>query len=331
MKKLLLFFCTLIGIHYTNTMEKWDNAYNQTMSIKPGMSYEEQEQILSQAHNNLSQFNTQLRQNPVGVIANNQNKQRAEQWESKNNLPQNCDNNNDARSNEQNELNDHLVRDFISWAEDHTARQEKQRKDFDALAKKAIEDAKKMNPPLLNHKKALLLAGASCTALSGWVAYKNRERIAEYYNRIDPKKLAKTCLYIGCGSAVFIAGLYGYKKLTTLNWSSKNKLEEPEIVIIPTRATTSKREYQDHAQEMREKYNIPKRERNNHNSSRRNNNNYFQEAKEEIQADWEHLKKTTKDTIEEAPELLEEIGEDIKNSFKRGWRKFKKLVEKLIN
>jgi hypothetical protein len=52
----------------------------------------------------------------------------------------------------------------------------------------------------------------------------------------------------------------------------------------------------------------------------------LQETKEELAADISHLKKTTRDTIEAAPELIQEIGNDISTGIKKGWRSFTKWL-----
>lgn len=362
-------------------MEKWHTAHDKMMSIKPGTSREEQDKILDEVHDNLIKFNAQLRENPVGVIRNNnitdqsnqedkefqaidkeykQLRKEAEQlrsmkegkekdkkinelqkrreslklrtqrWEEKNNLsplpPKNNNTNVQYQSEEPTSEKSNYsfdtkqyVEQASKWLSEQSEKSTEQQEEFDKLLASGLASAKKLNS--LNCRKALLIAGASCTALSGWIAYKNKHRFIEQCNRCDTKKLAKTILYVGCGSAVFVAGLYGYKKLVNrLGEMSKNK-DMPKPVIIVSTNSEHEPTYQEKVQDLKDKYNKHTTERKKNRSTQ---NSYWQETKEELSSDIEHLKKTTRDTIEAAPELLQEMG----NNIKKGWRSFKNWLNK---
>lgn len=151
-------------------------------------------------------------------------KKRRQQWEEKNNLkplPSQANNTNRKNNHEsppqepKDENHSFDVREFaqstITYYSDLAKKAEEREKEWDELVKKSLTDAKKLHDHL-NPKKALLIAGASCTALSGWIAYKNKNRFIEYCNRINTKKAAKTIFYLGCGSAVFVAGCMDTKR-----------------------------------------------------------------------------------------------------------------------
>lgn len=385
MKKLLFLFSTLLIFNNCNTMEKWHTAHDKMMSIKPGTSREEQDNILDEVLDNLTKFNAQLSENPVGVIRNNNRthqstqddeeskaiikeytelqkeaeqlrsmkegrkkdkkinelqkrrdtlKLRTQRWEEKNNLsplpPKNNNTNVQHQPDESTyEESDHsfdtkqYVEQASTWLSERSEKSTEQQEEFDKLLVKGLDKAKKLNS--LNRTKMLLIAGASCTALSGWIAYKNKHRFIEQCNRCDTKKLAKTILYVGCGSAVFVAGLYGYKKLVNrLGEMSKNK-DKPESVTIVSTNSEYEPTYQDKVQHLKDKYNKHTTERIQNRSTQ---NSYWQETKEELSSDIEHLKKTTRDTIEAAPELLQEMGNDISKTIKKGWRSFKNWLNK---
>lgn len=191
-------------------------------------------------------------------------KQRRQQWEEKNNLkplPSQVNNTNRTNSHEsppqepkeENESFDarEFAQSTITYYSDLTLKS-KQGNEIQELSEKFIADAKKMNSGL-SHKKALIIAGASCSALSGWIAYKNKHRFIEHCNRISTKKVAKTIFYLGCGSAIFVAGLYGYKKISNVFNTPIKKNEEPKIIIVQSDIDDTPR-YQERAQEIRDKY-----------------------------------------------------------------------------
>ncbi len=261
-------------------------------------------------------------------------KKRRQQWEEKNNLKPlpsqanntNRKNNHESPPQETIEQKDSFsLREFVQSTmtnfPDPSLDAEKRDAENHELYEKILAKSKKLNNGL-NPKKALLIAGASCTALSGWIAYKNKNRFIEYCNRINTKKAAKTIFYLGCGSAVFVAGLYGYKKIANVFNTPIKKNEEPKIIYVQSDIDDTPR-YQERAQEIRDKYNIPKRQRTN---NRPTHSSFLQETKEELAADISHLKNTTRDTIEAAPELIKEIGNDISTGIKKGWRSFTKWL-----